>query len=933
MRVRNLVGRQEETAHLDSDLEAALAGRGAVVLVSGEGGIGKTALAEDLAARAERAGAQVLWGRCLEGEGAPPLWPWLQILRGLDPELAARTGGGAETQESRFEFFESVIARLKRAAAPSGAVIVLDDLHWADEPSVLLLRLLAAELAGSRLLVLASYRETDLRTDRGLGRALPDLIRERVTRSLHLTGLSESEVADYVAILTDHLASPETSRRLFARSEGNPFFVAEMVRFLSGGSDAEHLPEGLRQLIRQRTALLSPSCLALLETASVIGREFSLSLLQPVTEMSGTELLSVLDAAVSSRLLDEGSPGRFLFNHALIRETLYGDLPASRRVELHRRVGIALDKLVESDSEPHLTELATHFFKASPAGEAARAMDYASRAGDYAMSGYAFEEAARLYRMALDAQLMLGADDRERARLLLSLARAHDLSDEMMAGVETSLELLRIAQRLGDGELAARAALVTEGVMTIGGESEKMERLCTQALELVGETNAPLRARLLAQLTIAHHFRDLGRSEALAREALDVAESCGDPVALAAALNARQLIPWGAASFDARLRTSDRLIELGLETGNGKAELWGHFWRVASLFEIGDIRRLELEVEAYATAAEKLHDPSARWRTAISRGVLAQLAGRFEECERHAAEVKATGMPSQGRVVMVMRAALLANVLRLVGRYDEILEQMERASRGGPIATVRAIRICVLLGLGRREEAKAEFDSMTATDLRAQPKVHTWPITLVHLAEASAILGERQQSEIIYGLLAPYPDRNAVAAGGTAACYGSMSRYLGLLASSLGRFDLAVEHFEAAIAMDEAQGAVPYVALSECELGATLLQRSQAGDKARALAVLVRAQQTAARLGMLPLVARSTTLLEKVGGADGTWPLTSREAEVAALVAEGLTNKQIAARLHLSVRTAENHVEHICGKLGYKTRAQIATWATVRSQR
>ena len=934
MRVRNLVGRVKETALLAAELEAALAGSGVLVLVSGDGGIGKTALAEELCSRAALAGADVLWGRSLEGEGAPPFWPWLQILRALDPELARRNPG-EESQESRFGFFEAVVSRLKASAADKGAVVALDDLHWADQPSVLLLRFLAAEIADSRLLVIANYRESDLDPQSALARALPDLRRERVTRSLHLEGLAEPEVAELVASLTGDQASRATSRSIFARAEGNPFFVAEIVRLLGAEGEGRQVPEGISQVIRRRTSLLSPACHEVLEAASVIGREFSLKALEAVSGRAPGALLSSVDEAVAARVVTQmaNAPGRFLFNHALIRETLYEDLSMSRRVELHRRVGEALEKLVVNDPEPHLNELATHFFRASPAGDAAKAMDYASRAADYAMSRFAFEEAGRLYRMALDALDQQGPDDATRARLLLSLAKAQDLSDEGAAGLATSLELVRVARRLGDGELAAQAALVTEAAMMLGAESDKMESLCTQAMSALGSANEALRARLLAQLSMVLHFRDGRRSETLARESLEAAEQSGDPVALAAALNAGQNLPWGMRTPGDKIRAGERLVELGRETGNRKAELWGHFWRVAGFFENADTRALEEAIDAYGRVAVEIRDPSARWRTAISRGVLAMMAGRFEEAERRAAEIKASGMPNQMQVVRVMQGALLANVLRPQGRLAEVVAIMDRAMHAGPNPTVRSIRLCALAGLGRRDEARSEFEQMTVPDLRTQERWHTWPINLVHLAETAIALEDRRQSEIIYELLAPYPNQNAVAASGTAANYGSISRYLGLLAASFGRLDDAVAHYESAIAMNERQGSLPYLAYAQCELAETLVQRGGPGDRARAQPLLVRSLEAATRMGMPPLAERAGALLGKLGGSERHGPLTAREAEIAALVAGGMSNKQIAERLHLSVRTAENHVENICNKLGYNSRSQIAAWAAERGLR
>lgn len=924
-----LVGRDEEVQRLAADLQRALTGHGSLLLVSGEGGIGKTALADEMSARAEAAGALTVWGKCLEGEGAPPYWPWMQVLRALRGRAARPEVG--DSQEGRFRFFEWFAALLKESAAERGMLIVLDDLHWADEPSLVFLQHLAAELAGSKLMVIGNYREESTPGD-PLSRSLPNLTRERSTRQISLGGLTEAQVAEVMGTTSGTGASAEAIRRVFARTEGNPFFVIEMVRLLGTGADLEQLPESVRQVIRRRLELLSPESLGLLQVASVAGREFALGLISRVLGLPARDLLRVLDDAVAAKLVGEvpASAGGFKFSHALVRETLYEDLPTSRRVDLHHQLGSALEVEVAHDPEPHFNELAHHFFKASAVGDSSKALEYASRAAGSAMGRGAFEEAARLYRMALEMLARAGGEDRARADLLLKLARAQDLSDQQVAGLDTSIELARLAVRLQDPELLARAALISEGSFFFGPDSARIESICLQALDALGSSRPVLRARVLAQLSIAIHFGAGARREVLAREALEIAEASGDVTAIGAALFAMQLTPWGSQDPLGRLRAGDRLLELALESGNRQAELWGHYWRVSSFFELGDMPRLDTAIDAYDRVAEEIRDPSARWRTALSKGARAQQAGRFADAERYATEVKATGLPTQNRAVQVMRAALMAGVRRAQGRPEEVVELMGEALRLGVNPTIRAIRTCALAECGRRDEAALEFNRLVTPDLRTQPRAHTWPITMVHLVETCAALCNTQQAEIMYDMLLPFAELDAVAAAGTAAGYGSISRYLGILAGVLGRLDESVGHHEHGIAMNERWGAVPYLALGQCELGEALLARKRPGDRAAALKLMADSREAASRLGMRGLEDRTGAALARLGGRGSFAPLTAREAEVAALVAAGLANKQISERLHLSTRTAENHVENICNKLGFNSRSQIAAWAAGR---
>lgn len=629
-RVGSLVGRDGEIARLRAALQQTLEGHGGLVLVSGDGGIGKTALAEELAAEARTTGALTVWGRCLEGEGAPAYWPWAQVLRAMPGGAELPDGGG--TQAERFQFFEWATGLLKKTSADRGMLVVLDDLHWADEPSLVFLRFLAGEVGDSRLMVVGNYRSLELRPEDPLARALPDLVRERNTRQVALGGLTQPQVAEVIALVMADVPAADLAGRVFQRTEGNPFFVIETVRLLSSGADPHHLPEGVRQVIRRRTESLPSDCIELLQVASVIGREFDTGLLAEVSGREARDLLQVLDAAIEAKLVGEVADhvGAFRFNHALTRETLYEDLAPSKRVALHHQVGVALEGRAMQEPDAHLSELATHLFRASPGGDASKSVEYSIRAADSSLRRGAFEEAARFYRMALEVMPPGQAGDRRRADLLLSQARALDLSDQQFAALDASIEAARIATRLGDAELAAQAALVSEGVFSLGQDAARMQSLCEQTLAELDDSQTALRSRVMAQLAVAIHFTEDKRRETLARAALDIAEESGDPIALASALYAVQLMPWGKQDPHSRFRTGDRLLELGLETANRKTELWGHYWRASALFELGDMPQFDAEIDRYGQVADaiKIHRHAGAPRCSLA------LERRCRACSR-----------------------------------------------------------------------------------------------------------------------------------------------------------------------------------------------------------------------------------------------------------------------------------------------------------
>jgi DNA-binding SARP family transcriptional activator len=393
----SFVGRGPELAELLAGLADAEAGRGRLFLLTGEPGIGKSRLADELAGDARDRGIRVLVGRCWEGGGAPAFWPWVQVLRGLireaDPErLRAELGPGAaelarilpelrdlfpalpepgapDSDAARFVLFDAAVQFLRACCDTTPSVVVLDDLHAADEPSLLLLRFLARELETMRTLVLAAYRDVDPLPSHPLAELQGELAGAAAASRLRLRGLSAGDVEQYLELTAAPFASPALVRLLHAETEGNPLFVAETVRLLAveglapGTGEAElRIPESVRDVIARRLNHLSPECVRTLELAAVLGREFDLTPLGAAAGLPPHSLLEVLDEAVDARVVADlpGVRGRLRFAHVLIRDTLYEGLPMARRAQLNSRVFEALEPLYAGDpGGEHLHELAT----------------------------------------------------------------------------------------------------------------------------------------------------------------------------------------------------------------------------------------------------------------------------------------------------------------------------------------------------------------------------------------------------------------------------------------------------------------------------------------------------------------------------------------------------------------------------------------------
>ena len=440
---RTFVGRASELAALIDGLEGAIEGRSSLFLVTGEAGMGKSRLIEEAAAVAQEKGVRVLSGRCWEAVDAPAYWPWTQILRqlGMDPasvEPSAR---------SRFAFFDSVTSSIRGATESQPMLLVLEDVHAADESSLLMLQFLAHQDRNARLMVVGTYDEVAGRKRPDHERILLEVVREG--QQLALGGLGEDEVRQMYENGGGTTPSDAIVRAVREASEGNPLFVDEAIRMLTTKGDIHRpdysigfrVPKGAGAIIRRRLEGLGDEVRELLSVASVIGREFDLTLLQSVVEIEIEALLEILDQAVSAEIISETSAlGRYSFTHILIRETLYEDLTAARRMRLHRTVAETLEESYAAPLEARLSELAHHWFKSAQAGDAAKTMAYAAQAAENAMSQHAYEEAIRLYQRSLKVSETAGADDGEieKIRTGLALARSSAKPPDQDASPKTT---------------------------------------------------------------------------------------------------------------------------------------------------------------------------------------------------------------------------------------------------------------------------------------------------------------------------------------------------------------------------------------------------------------------------------------------------------------------------------------------------------------
>ncbi len=888
------VGRERELAELHEALDEALGGRGALVLVSGEPGIGKSRLADELIRQARARGAQILVGRCWEAGGAPAYWPWVQALRPLVEhaqaeqlrrELGTRAAELAqllpelrelipdlpeppalESDVGRFRLFDAVAGFLGSASQRRALVLVLDDLHAADEPSLLMLRFLAAEVARSRLLLVCLFRDADPTLREPLVSTLAELTRVGDARRIALAGLSEQEVSGYMQLTSGVAPPPRLARAIHHETEGNPLFVAEVVRLLAAegrlADDGAHLriPHGIQAVIERRAGRLSERCRDVLLGASVFGRELRLDALAELSGLERDELLHVLDEAVAERVLGEvpGAPGRLRFGHALIRDALYEALTPTKRLWLHRKAGEALEVVYRSDPEPHLAELAHHFVAAAPAGARDKAIGYARRAGERAASQLAYEEAVRLYEMAL----ALSEDALERCELLVALADAQTAAGDAAAGVESFLAAAEIARGLGSSDLLARSALGCGGrfVWSRAGGDPRLVSLLRDALEAVGPADSSSRARLLARYAMVLRGRlDPEEQDAISREAVEMARRLDDPGALSQALLSRRISVWEPARAVEDLDLCDEVNRLAEAAGDWEHCVEARLLRSHARLVLGDLRGVYADLDEAVRLAADRRVPSVHWHINVHQAELALLQGRFSEAEQLIRDALALGRRAERADALGSHATQSYALRRELGGVEEVEAFLTRLADDRP---GRALPRCLLAELdwelGRERRARAALSGLVAEGCRAIAPDLEWALCLATLAEVAASLGDREAAGVLYEQLLPAED--LVVIDPHEFSRGAAARPLGLLAATCGRVEEAERHFLRALELNEAIGARPWLAHTQQDYARLLLARGAPGDAEQAWELLGQALSTYRELGMAGPLAKAEAL-------------------------------------------------------------------------
>jgi DNA-binding CsgD family transcriptional regulator/tetratricopeptide (TPR) repeat protein len=964
------VGRPRELAVLRSLLPLADGEGRRIALIGGEAGSGKTRLVREFAHEAAADGALVLHGGCDAVVRTPyrpivealdhlvrvsdlselmeDLGPGRGELRRLLPDLSAYAGPlpepiAADQDTERHRLHAAVTDFLVAASLRRPLLVVVEDGHWADRPSLLLLRHLSNRAADARMLLVATFRDTEADVPDELSETLADLRRSEGVVRLRLTGLGNDEVAEFMSRAAagdfgDQL--PGIAAAITALTGGNPFLVTELWRQMTETGVLEirrgrarltrtpaelGTPEGVREVATQRLARLDPDTAGVLELAAVAGLEFELAVLSAAAAVDHRSLLESLDRSARSGMIVEvpGRTLRFRFTHELVRRALYDRLGTLRRAELHLCVGEAL----EAASSAAPADLAHHFAEAARIDGAERAVAYSLRASRAAAQSLAFEEAAAPLRTALE----LGAQTEvERAEIHLELGWACFCAGKSVDAMSAYWSAAQIAGRLADGELLARAAVGYEDTCYRQGifDAGALE-LLSDALAMIDPGDSQLRVMLLAGVARAQAFvGDHLRSGVVLESSIAMARRLGDRRTLASVL-ARS---YWAKSADPVEEVIDMLSEgrdLAVMLADVELEAEALEWRIAAQMAIGDLETCGRDLEVVSELADRTRQPFILHVAEHYRSALALAEGRLDEADAAAERSREWGRLLTGRDASGVYGIQTFSIRREQGRLAElgpVIRVLAAADRTG--GAWRPGLVALLAELGMADEARRELEALRSRGLD-ELRRSLWIASLTYITDACSLVGDSETAAAVYPLLAVHAG-STVMIGHGVACYGSADRYLGMLARLNGERDRAGAHFETAMAVEERMGADTWLAHSSYEYG-RLLVTGDDDERERASAFLDRAAGLAERIGMPTLLGRVRALRPGTAAArvfpDG---LSKREVEILRQVARGKSNREIGRGLFISEHTVANHVRNILRKTGSANRTEAAAYAHTR---
>jgi class 3 adenylate cyclase len=903
-----LAGRRVELDRLENAWTRARDGVRQVALVAGEPGIGKTRLAAELSSRVPSEDGVVLYGRC-DVEGIVPYQPFVEALRpsvaaysaatlhqrlhGLEqdlarvfPELPGRLPEQSQSipsdaESERYRLFEAIAALVTGITATRSAILVLDDLHWADKPTVLLFRHIVRSVQSAALLIVVCYREMELATEHPLADLVADLRREPFVAWIGLDGLSEAESRALLEAQAGVEIASSLNAVLHDETGGNPLFLEELLRHLTETErlpldDADgaqpiditalDLPDGVRDVVARRLRRLPNPVNDVLSLAAVIGMEFDAALIGRAAQERTEIVLEALDEATDARLVREhpDRTGRYVFSHALIRQTVYKQLRTARRAQLHASIGAAMEDGGGPDARAGA--LAHHFTEALPLGTAAKAIEYTTKAGYEAVGDFALEDAVTYFERALHLlEEYAPTDWTQRVELLIDLAAALVNVDDT-AGVHAALRAVDAARANGSPEQFGRAvAVFAEPNPAVLLYPNQVGTLLDEAQQELGDDHPSVRARLVAiEAFKSSTYQLQGRDgRALADRAVQLARGAADAPTLTAALFARAITLESTAETTERLALGEELVALGraarrrapMATAQGLRVLAGVH------LELGDAESLTSTIAELGHKGEELRWVPALVFEAQWRATQALLEGRFEEVRTRWNDMRRYARAY--RAVADLEAAQTYYLAREQGDLAALLGPLEQiAAESSESLYVPALVAVAQLDTADETAALRTLDALTAQDLRRSGTETAGRAVLALLAEVAAAGEAKSHAALLYKLLDPFAGRLLATVIGL-ACLGAADRYQGMLSTTLERWDAAETHFERALDLELRVRGHALVPRTQYWQARFLRARAGPGDDLTARAILGGVVEDTRRLGMRRLCEQAEQLLAR----------------------------------------------------------------------
>jgi len=884
---RTYVGREDLRARLAASVDAALAGRGRILLLAGEAGIGKTRTAELLVARARAAGADVAaaWG--VDAGVAPTLWTWTRIVRLLADAAgrgrsallsgaakhAARllpdaggvaadpaTGAARRSDAERYQLFDAVQTFLARCAARRPLALVLDDLHALDSESLWLLEFVGHELASLPIAVIATSRLHEASDAPERSRALARLRRLSALEQWPLAGLSEPEIAAFVMSRAGVEAPPALVEALVRKTGGNPLFLDAVAQSLAtrdvarGPEDAAaweaQLPESVRPLLAERLEGLSRPTRDMLGCAAAIGLECERAVMERALDRD-VDLDDCVREAERAGLLALRGADRLRFPHALVRDALLAEAtPTGDALRaLHARIAEALED-ASAGSDDGIAERAHHACAGAPIFDPERAAELARRAGSYAARFHDYDGATSWYERAIAMRGLAAASDPSiDAELHLGLASARTHA----AGLDHARPLYRRAADLAASaqrdDLVARAALGFADRPHASGAGERAVVSMLEAALARGLASRALRTRVQSRLAAELRYADRPRAEALLAEALGAAHALGDPATLAQALDDSTFVRFGPDDSEGWLALNEEVVRVARDARDPELELAGYTGCWSGLLELGDLVGVDRTLAACEAATDALRTPLARWLRAAARAMRALLDGRLAEAEERILESLRLAERAQSPNMDLQALVQLVYLRVEQGRAHEIESVTRNEIQRFPDNPAwRSALAALLAAAGRPDEARRELARLGREGFADVPRDRGWLPTLVFAAEVAHATGDAANAERLHALLSPYARLCVVA--GSVLFYGSVSHHLGLLAATRRSDEEAMTRLERALDVHERIGARAWSARTQLAMAELLAQRRAAGDAERAADLAAAALATARALGL-----------------------------------------------------------------------------------